>query len=129
MFVGPAWRRPGTWAVASLVFAVPTLVFVGASLLAYQVAVPGMAERIDPLVTGVLNSPLAELLLAGGPLVALVTAVAPLVSYAPGERRGAPPTISLRLLWPNAAASALSLGLVLVVGLYGLSEAAIEAAR
>jgi hypothetical protein len=78
-------------AILALLLVGPTFVFIVASLLAYEIGVPGLAATIEPIVAALTGPPWVDLFLLAAPFVAFLIAVSPLVSIgfarADGELR------------------------------------------
>ena len=79
MLPNPLQRHPISLALLALLVVAPSFVFVVYSLLAYQVRVPWLAPRIEPMVP-VVNTPgWVDLYLFLAPFVAFLVAIVPLV--------------------------------------------------
>lgn len=85
---GPLGRHPTIAALGALLVTTPTLLFVGGSLLAYQLGLPGMVAWWEPISAAMTASRLADLALLGAPAVAVLLAVAPLVRVEFGAATG-----------------------------------------
>ena len=79
MVIGPAWRHPTAWALAALAIVAPTLLFVAASMLAYQLGFVSLQGVMEPVTAWLDGWRIVDLLLVVSPMVALVAAIAPLV--------------------------------------------------
>jgi hypothetical protein len=86
MLEHPLQRHPTTLAILALLLVGPTFVFIVASLLAYEIGVPGLAATIEPIVAAVTGPRWVDPFLLAAPFVASVMAVSPLLSI--GFARG-----------------------------------------
>lgn len=73
----PLQRHPTAAALVAGLLLAPTLTFVGISILAYDIAVPGWAAAVDPVLAA-LAAPL-DLFLLAAPFVAFLIAALPLI--------------------------------------------------
>jgi hypothetical protein len=79
MLANPLQRHPNTLALLALLLVVPSLLFVVFSLLAYQVGVPGLAARMEPIVQAITAPLWVDPFLLLAPFVAFLFALLPLV--------------------------------------------------
>ena len=130
MLKHPLQRHPTSLALLALLLVAPTFLFVLVSLLAYQIAVPGLAASVEPGLEAFTASRWVDPFLLGAPFLAFLVAVVPVVGIGLGRADGALHlTISLRARALNVAVLSLC---VLVGGLlvaYLVSEFLFEAAR
>jgi hypothetical protein len=84
-------RHPTALAILALVVVAPTLALVGVSFLAYEMDVPGLAARVEPLIVALTAPRIVDLWLLGAPFLAFLLAVVPLfgvsVARVEGELR------------------------------------------
>ena len=129
MFDHPLHRHPTSLALLGLLLVTPTLVFVVVSVLAYQLAVPGLGALVTPVISSVASAPWIDVLLLTAPFAAALLAVVPLVGVQGGRTDGAlRVTLSLRARALNVTVLVLS---ILLGGLllgYLLTEFLLEAA-
>jgi hypothetical protein len=155
---GPAWLRhvmrrmeeplmirfasqhPQMLAMAAALLLVPAGLVVVGSLLAYELAVPGVVGWVQPMMEAIATVRPLDLLIVVAPAIALIAAILPLVSVGV-ERRGsdtdaasgtagsASLVVGVRLLWSNLviAFAAMAIGGVLVGHI--VIEAVFEAGR
>jgi len=130
MLTHPLQRHPTSLALLALLLVAPTFLFVLVSLLAYQIAVPGLAAAVEPGLGAFTASRWAGPFLLGAPFLAILLAVVPLVGIGLGRADGAlQVTISLRARALNVAVLILC---VLVGGVlvgYLVTEFLFEIAR
>jgi hypothetical protein len=72
-------RHPTATALVAALLLAPTFTFVGISILAYDIAVPGLAAAIDPVLAAVTGPLIVDLFLLAAPFVAFLLAALPLV--------------------------------------------------
>jgi hypothetical protein len=107
-----AWRHPNGWAVAGLAVLSPTLVFVAASIAAYQLGVTSLLAVTEPLTAWLATARLADLVLVLAPAVALALAVVPLVRVQlPSDSSSPEVIVSIRLRALNVGVALVALGL------------------
>jgi len=91
MTMQPLQRHPTALAILALVLVAPTMAFVGVSFLAYEMNVPGLAARVEPLILALTGPRIVDLWLLGAPFLAFLVAVVPLfgvnVARVEGELR------------------------------------------
>jgi hypothetical protein len=128
MLEHPLQRHPTTLAILALLLVGPTFAFIVASLLAYEIGVPGLAATIEPIVAAVTGPRWVDLFLLAAPFVAFLIAVAPLVSIGfargDGELRV---TFGLRARALNVVVLALCIALGGLLAGYLLGELMFEA--
>lgn len=87
----PFQRHPTASALVAALVVTPTALFIGFSLLAYQVEVPGLGATVGPVVDALTRPRIVDLFLIGAPFLAFVVAALPLISLraarADGELR------------------------------------------
>jgi hypothetical protein len=88
MTIGPAWRHPTAFAVAGALVLLPTFVFVGASLFAYELGFSGLRGAIESVSAVLARWRVVDLLLVAAPGIALLAALAPLVRFGTERRDG-----------------------------------------
>ncbi|MEP6469194.1 MAG: hypothetical protein ABJC24_05435 [Chloroflexota bacterium] len=86
--IGPAWRHPTAFALVAAVILLPTFVFVGASMLAYELDLGPVRALVEPTMEALANWRVIDLLLVAAPPLAAIAAVAPLVRVGIGRRTG-----------------------------------------
>lgn len=79
MLANPLQRHPTSLALLALVVVAPTLVFILFSMLAYEIGVPGLTARIEPIVQAVTAPRWVDLYLLLAPFVAFLIALVPLL--------------------------------------------------
>jgi hypothetical protein len=79
MVIGPAWRHPQMWALAAFVVLAPTALFVGLSILAYELGQTWLIGFMDPVTRWMQGARMVDLILVVSPVIALVIAAAPLL--------------------------------------------------
>lgn len=79
MLANPLQRHPTSLALLALLLVVPSLLFVAFSLLAYEVGVPGLAVRMEPIVRATTEPLWVDPFLLLAPFVAFLIALVPLV--------------------------------------------------
>ena len=72
-------RHPTAIALLAALLVTPTAIFIGFSLLAYQVEVPGLAAAVGPVVDALTQPRIVDLFLLGAPFLAFVVAALPLI--------------------------------------------------
>lgn len=128
--IGPAWRHPKAWGAAGAVLAAPTLVFVTGSLLAYQGGWAQLVPWLEGLAASVRHWPILDVLLAAGPAVAFVVAVAPLLRLErTGEAQHRAVVLVIRVVRLNLLIAGAAVVLGSVVAAYVFSEWLLEAGR
>jgi hypothetical protein len=75
----PLQRHPTATALVAALLVAPTAIFIGVSLLAYQVEVPGWAAAVGPVIDFLTRPRIVDLFLLGAPFLAFVVAALPLV--------------------------------------------------
>jgi len=75
----PLQRHPTATALVAALLLAPTLTFVGISILAYDIAVPGLAAAVDPVLAAVTAPLIVDLFLLAAPFVAFLIAALPLI--------------------------------------------------
>ena len=88
MTIGPAWRHPTAFALIGALLLLPTFVFVGMSLFAYQLGVYAVRAVTDPLIDAMQRVRIVDLFLVVAPPVAFLAALAPLVRLGLEKRDG-----------------------------------------
>ncbi len=73
-------RHPTATALVAALLVAPTAMFIGFSLLAYQVEVPGLAAAAGPVVDALTRPRVVDLFLLGAPFLGFVVAALPLIS-------------------------------------------------
>jgi hypothetical protein len=128
MTIGPAWRHPTAFAVAGALLLLPTLVFVIASLLAYELRFESVRLVAGPIMDAIARWRFMDLLLVGAPPVAAVAALAPLIRLGV-ERRdgGVQAVITVRALALNAGVGLVAFLLAGVLVWYFLVESLAQA--
>ena len=110
MTLGLAWRHPTAWAVAAGLVLLPTLFFVGISMLTYQFGVTGLASIADPLNSWLNSQRFLDLILVTAPAVAVVLAAVPLLRLSlTKEDGGQSANIGVRLRAANIGICVLAL--------------------
>lgn len=104
----PLQRHPTATALVAAVLVAPTAVFIGFSLLAYQLEVPGLAAAVGPVVDALTRPRIVDLFLLGAPFLAFVVAALPLISLRMARIEG-----ELRI---NIGLRARTLNLVVLTG-------------
>lgn len=130
MLEHPLQRHPTSLALLALLLVAPTFLFVLVSLLAYQIAVPGLAAAVEPGLEVLTALRGVDPFLLGAPFLAFLVAVVPLVGIGLGRADGElHVTISLRARGLNVVVLILCLlaGGLLVA--YLVSEFLFEAVR
>jgi hypothetical protein len=76
----PLQRHPTATALIAALIAAPTVIFVALSFLAYQLALPGMQDWLQPFMDGLARAPrIVDLFLLGAPFLAFLIAALPLI--------------------------------------------------
>jgi len=88
MTIGPAWRHPTAFALLGAVLLLPTLAFVGMSVLAYQLGFDAIRAVGDPVSETLQRVRILDLLLVAAPPLAFLAALAPLVRLGIEKRDG-----------------------------------------
>jgi hypothetical protein len=88
MTIGPAWRHPTAFAVIGALLLLPTFLFVGASLLGYQLGVDAMRDLVESVTGAMERWRIVDLLLVAAPPVAFIAAIAPLLRFGVERRDG-----------------------------------------
>ncbi len=101
-------RHPTATALVAALLVAPTALFIGFSLLAYQVGVPGLAAGVGPVVDALTRPRIVDLFLLGAPFLAFVVAALPLISLRTARVDG-----ELRI---NIGLRARTLNLLVVTG-------------
>jgi hypothetical protein len=118
MAIGPAWRHPTGWALASLLLLAPTLTFVLGSLLAYQLGISPLRPTMESVNGWLAAQPrIVDLLLVLAPGLALLAAAAPLLRLEfqqASDGRQAVVAVRLRVLNLVISLLALAVGSILV---------------
>jgi hypothetical protein len=105
-------RHSTALAILALVLVAPTLTLVAASVLAYQVGLPGLAATVEPFIEALDTAPrIVDLWLLGAPFLAFLIAVVPLfgasLARVDGELRL---TLALRPRLLNLLIAVVALG-------------------
>lgn len=137
MLIPFAWRHPRPLAVLAAVLLVPTATVVVGSLLAYELAVPGVERGLAPLLAAVNAVRVIDLAIVVAPAVALLVAMLPLVRIGVergGELDGQPGfaaapslVVGVRLVWANVAVALLALVIGGLLAGHIVTEAVLEA--
>jgi hypothetical protein len=75
----PLQRHPTATALVAALLVAPTAIFIGVSLIAYQVEVPGWAAAVGPVIDFLTRPRIVDLFLLGAPFLAFVVAALPLI--------------------------------------------------
>lgn len=75
----PLQRHPTATALVAALLLAPTFVFVGVSILAYDIAIPGLAATVDPVLAAVTAPLPVDLFLLAAPFGAFLLAALPLI--------------------------------------------------
>jgi hypothetical protein len=79
MTLHPLQRHATALAILALLLAAPTIAMVAASFLAYQVGLPALAARVEPIMQALNGAPrIVDLWLLGAPFLGFLIAVVPL---------------------------------------------------
>jgi hypothetical protein len=84
----PFGRHPTAWAMVAVVVLSPSLALVGVSLLAFQLAVPALAGLADPILAAIDGWLVANVVLLGGPVLAVLLAAIPMLRIALAHTEG-----------------------------------------
>ena len=88
MTIGPAWRHPTAFALAAAILLLPTFVFVGLSILAYELDLQALRTVVEPTMAAVDRWRIIDLFLVAAPPVAAMAALAPLLRVGLDRRAG-----------------------------------------
>jgi hypothetical protein len=88
MTIGPAWRHPTAFAAIGALLLLPTFLFVGASLLGYELGIDAVRGAVESLTGTMARWRVVDLLLVAAPPVAFVAALAPLLRFGVERRDG-----------------------------------------
>jgi hypothetical protein len=115
-------RRPRSRTVLiALLLCLPTLVFVTANVLAFELGIPGMYETLEPAIAPAsdLLESLVALVVVLGPLAALALIALDLLRAGLDRRPdGAALRVEIRLAWRHLTVAALAICLLGAIGLY-----------
>ena len=112
MTIGPAWRHPTAFALIAAVLLLPTFVFVGASLLAYELGFTAVRSAIEPVLEAIQRVRIIDLGLVAAPPLAFLAAVAPLVRLGVERRDGGmEAVVAIHARWANAIIGLVAIGL------------------
>jgi hypothetical protein len=89
MTIGPAWRHPTAFAALGALLLLPTFLFVGASLLGYELGMDGVRGAVESVTAAIAGWRIVDLLLVVAPPLAFVAALAPLLRFGVERREGA----------------------------------------
>ena len=130
MVIGPAWRHPQIWALASFIVLAPTALFVFLSILAYQLGATWLVDFMDPVTRWLQSVRLVDLLLVVSPGIALLVAAAPLLRLEiRNQDTGREAVLGVRLMAANVLIGLLALVIgVLIVG-HILAESVLQVGR
>lgn len=114
--------RPRTRIVlVALLLCLPSLVFVTANVLAFELGLPGLYDALEPAIAPAsdLLESLVALVVVLGPLAALALIAVDLLR-ADVDRRvdGAVLRVEIRLAWRHLTVAGLAICLLGVIGLY-----------
>lgn len=79
MLANPLQRHSTSLALLAFLLVIPSLLFVASSLLAYEVGVPGLAARIEPIVQAFTALGWVDPFLLLAPMVGFLISLAPVV--------------------------------------------------
>ncbi|HEY8180334.1 MAG TPA: hypothetical protein VIH33_08020 [Candidatus Limnocylindria bacterium] len=112
MTIRPAWRHPTAFAVVGALLILPTLVFVAASMLAYELDLTAVRDVIAPIQESVTSVRALDLLLVLAPALAAIAAIAPLLRLGWERRDGTlQAVVTVRALALNVAVGLVAIGL------------------
>ena len=112
MTIRPAWRHPTAFAVAAALLILPTLLFVAASLLSYELGVTAVRDFVAPIQATLTSIRAVDLLLVMAPAVATVAAIAPLLRLGWERRDGTlQAVVTVRALALNLVVGLVAIGL------------------
>lgn len=130
MLIDIAHRHPMAFALWALVLMLPTLAFVTLSVLGHELGVPGLADRVDPVIGAVTATPLFDLALVVAPAVSLLVALAPLLDLGwRGGDGGSVATIAVRIRPVNLLVAAVAAALGAALLAHAITESVLHAAR
>lgn len=110
MTIGPAWRHPTAFAMLGALLLLPTFLFVGGSLLAYELGVDAVRGMMESVTSAMASWRIVDLLLVAAPPLAFLAALAPLVRLGVDRRDGAlEGVIAVRARLPNVAIGLVAL--------------------
>lgn len=84
----PLQRHPTATALVGGLLVAPTAMFIGVSLLAYELEVPGWAAAVGPVIDFVTRPRIVDLFLLVAPFIAFVVAALPLIGLRMGRVDG-----------------------------------------
>lgn len=120
MKANPAWRHPTAWAAAAALVLAPTLLFVTASVLAYDLALPGLATALNPIMASIDAWRPADLYLVLAPGIAALLAALPLLRI---EVKAGEVLVAVRSRASNLVVTALAVGVGGMLVAHIVSEA------
>jgi hypothetical protein len=77
--IGPAWRHPTAFALVAALLLLPTFLFVGVSVLAYELDLRALRSVVEPTIAAVARWRVVDLFLVAAPPLAAMAALAPLL--------------------------------------------------
>lgn len=127
MTLGPAWRHPTLFALVAAILLLPTFVFVGGSLLAYELGMDAVRGVIEPVLAGIAQVRVLDLALVVAPAVAFVAALAPLLRLGVERRDGAlEAVVAVRARTLNLLVGAVALALAGVLVWHVVVESVLQ---
>lgn len=115
-------RRPRTRIVLfALLLCLPSLVFVTANVLAFELGLPGIYDALEPAIAPAsdLFESLVALVVVLGPLAALALIAVDLLRAGVDRRvDGAVLRVEIRLAWRHLTVAGLAICLLGAIGLY-----------
>ena len=128
MSIRPAWRHPTAFAVIGALLILPTLLFVAASLLSYELGMTAIRDAVAPIQATLTSVRVVDLFLVLAPALAALAAIAPLVRLGLERRDGTPQAVlTVRVLAFNVVVGLIAMGVGGVMVWHILVESVLQA--
>jgi hypothetical protein len=110
--IGPAWRHPTAFALVAAILLLPTFVFVGLSILAYELDLQPLRSFVEPTMAALDRWRIIDLFLVAAPPLAAMAALAPLLKVGLDRRAGTlEAVVTIRALALNVFVALVALAL------------------
>jgi hypothetical protein len=110
--IGPAWRHPTAFAVVAAILLFPTFLFVGLSVLAYELDLQAVRSVVEPTIAALGRWRIIDLFLVAAPPLAAMGAMAPLLKVGLDRRAGTlEAVVTIRALALNVCVALVALAL------------------
>jgi hypothetical protein len=126
--IGPAWRHPTAFALVAAILLLPTFLFVGLSVLAYELNLQAVRSVIEPPMDALAKWRIIDLFLVAAPPLAAMAALAPLLKVGIDRRAGTlEALVTIRALALNVCVALVALALAGMLIWHIVVESVMEA--